>query len=105
MRRAPARSVRNRCWPAGPANLANRRANSPGLGLAERELGGDFAHGQQRSGRGGALGQHRVGQHPDLLALHLAVLELAQAVLQPLQFPTTFRYATGSCSDAKNSSR
>ena len=50
-----------------------------------REVGGDFAHGQQRSGGGGALGQHRVGQRPDLLALDLAVLELAQAVLQLLE--------------------
>src|SRR5260370_41907645 len=56
-----------------------------GLGLADRERRGDFAHGQRRSRGGRALRQHRVGQHVNFLALDLAVLELAEVVLELLQ--------------------
>jgi hypothetical protein len=69
---------------------APRAARGPseliaGLGLAACQLCGDFTHGQQRSGRSGPLGQHRVGQRLDLVALHLAVLEVAEAVLELLE--------------------
>ena len=56
-----------------------------GFGLAACEVCGDFTHGQQRSGRGGVLGEHRVGQYVNLLALDLAVLELAEAILELLE--------------------
>jgi hypothetical protein len=87
-----------RCFPAGPVNLAN-------LGLADREVCGDFTHGQQRSGGGGASGQHRVGQRLNLPALDLAVLELAEAILELLEVADDVLVRGRSCSGAKNSSR
>jgi len=75
------------------------------LRLADREVGGEFAHGQQRRGGRRMLGQHRVGQGTDLLALDLAVLELAEAVLQLLEVADNLLVGHRSCSGAKNSSR
>ena len=56
-----------------------------GFGLAYREACHDFTHGQQRSDGGRVFGQHGVGELVDFPALDLAVLELAEAVLELLE--------------------
>ena len=95
-----------RSWPAGPANRANRRAKSA---RASAWLSVSFAaiSPMASSVAAGAARSASIASASAWISSRWTWLswKSPRQSCSDFRSPTTFRYATGSCRGAKNSSR